>query len=67
MEFELPLLQLLCNPCHIEKSRDDRVLKQSGTRTHWEHGTLTGYYHIGCRCPECMDAMRVYDKARKAS
>lgn len=59
VEASLPLLQLLCRPCHIEKSRQDR-LESTGQRPYWEHGTVTGYYHKGCRCEECRQAMREY-------
>lgn len=64
MEAELPLLQLLCNPCHIEKSRIDRFLK-TGTPLYAQCGTTTGYYSRGCRCPECTEAMRRYSRSKK--
>ena len=29
-----------------------------------EHGTLSGYAHYRCRCPECCEASRVYNNRR---
>ena len=49
---ELEKCQLLCQPCHITKSRKD-LAAIKGQREYWEHGTLTGYRTRRCRCDEC--------------
>ncbi len=64
VERELPFLQLLCHPCHNDKSRSDRWIKV-GQRPYWVHGTATGYYHKGCRCDGCREAMRSYARRRR--
>lgn len=65
LEAELKKCQLLCKPCHQEKSIYDRGHKPAkGT-----HGTLSSYLY--CRCDLCRAAkaeyMRNYKRRRKKS
>ena len=59
IKAEVEKCQLLCGPCHAEKSRRDRS-KMFGIRTHWEHGTLGGYRH--CRCVACTAAKSEHNR-----
>ncbi len=55
---ELSKCQVLCKPCHLEKSRAElsKPLR---------HGTLHGYNHRGCRCDACRQANRErYNRVR---
>ena len=46
---ELDKCQLLCKPCHLEKTREVDGLKM-------EHGKDSMYRHGKCRCNACKDA-----------
>ena len=48
IEAEIFLSQLLCKPCHIEKTRVEFSYLRG-----WNHGTTFGYFTHKCRCPEC--------------
>ena len=54
---ELGRCQLLCKPCHIEKTIDER-----GYNRRTEHGTYARYKLSKCRCEACRKACR--DKTR---
>ena len=64
--------QLLCQKCHLDKSRKDGSLK---TRGETKHGTGTAYVGHKCRCLLCREWkrkysrewMRNYRKKKKAS
>ena len=58
-------LQVLCNGCHRLKSVGDRARKQ-GVREHWEHGTLTGYFAMKCKCAACLTARDAYAVVKRA-
>lgn len=46
---ELKKCQILCEPCHMEKTVED--IRKMRKRA---HGTLDGYVKWHCRCPRCM-------------
>lgn len=48
-DAELAKCQVLCKPCHLRKTADER-------RTPLVHGTNSGYSHKGCRCEDCRRA-----------
>lgn len=52
---ELKKCQVLCKSCHKEKS--DNAMKIAVP-----HGTHSGYSHHGCRCVNCCDAHREYNR-----
>lgn len=47
--------QLLCEPCHIEKTRREQSLPIT-------HGTRSGYMKHECRCDPCRGAYAAYKK-----
>jgi hypothetical protein len=53
---ELDKCQLLCRPCHIEKSSKERFGRPSKSP---EHGSHTAYQK-GCRCTECIEFNKEY-------
>jgi len=61
---ELDKCQLLCYDCHKAKTRKD-LAKKFGQREHWEHGTLTGYANKKCKCEDCFEAGREYQRTYK--
>jgi 5-methylcytosine-specific restriction endonuclease McrA len=56
-EAELAKCQLLCNPCHKIKTREE-MNDGPGRR---RHGTFSMRWREGCTCPECL----AYDRARR--
>lgn len=54
---ELKKCQLLCEPCHIEKTRQD-LNQQNARKT---HGTLSSYRY--CKCDLCKRAWYDYSNA----
>jgi hypothetical protein len=50
-EAELTKCQLLCKPCHIEKS-----VAEQGFHRRTEHGTYVSYRYGKCRCKACRKA-----------
>jgi hypothetical protein len=57
---ELKKCQLLCKSCHAKKSQTEQG--HIGTR---EHGLLSTYENLKCRCDACRKANAVYMKAYK--
>ena len=57
-EEELEKCQLLCKPCHVEKTIDER-----GHNRRTEHGTYACYRHLRCRCEACRKACRDHTRA----
>lgn len=57
---EVAKCQLLCQPCHAEKTR--RELGQQDARK--THGTLSSYRY--CRCERCRASMAEYCRKRRA-
>jgi hypothetical protein len=51
---ELKFCQLLCKPCHIEKTIKDKGFNQA------VHGLLSTYCNKKCRCDECRAANANY-------
>lgn len=49
LDAELAKCQILCRPCHVEKTRVDMrtIIKPL------VHGTASGYRYRGCRCDLC--------------
>jgi len=62
---ELKKCQLLCKPCHIEKT----VIDLGNTRTPGTHGTLSAYRY--CHCSKCRSVkseyMRNWKRNRRAA
>ncbi len=56
VEAELHYCQLLCNPCHRQKSIHDHGKNVS------VHGMLSMYINKKCRCDECRKANAEYKK-----
>jgi hypothetical protein len=66
LEAELAKCQLLCQSCHIEKTKAEFVYTESmrPVRLPIPHGTWAGYAHYKCRCHECRSAANAHDRAR---
>jgi hypothetical protein len=56
---ELSKCQLLCYPCHKDKTRAERAVDRA---TRALHGSLTKYRY-GCRCEACATVHKSYMKA----
>lgn len=54
---ELKKCQLLCFPCHIQKSMAER-----GRTGIYNHGTANRYRILGCRCELCSGYHKTYMK-----
>jgi 5-methylcytosine-specific restriction endonuclease McrA len=52
---ELKKCQVLCKKCHLEKTKV--FIKRPLI-----HGTKSGYSHYDCRCPDCKNAQKLYQK-----
>lgn len=50
-EAELTKCQLLCRPCHLEKTRASGDVRMQPELRHGENTTL--YFNYGCRCEPC--------------
>ncbi len=61
-EAELAKCQVLCAACHKIKT----VAEFSVRVKPQEHGTLTEYTHHECRCDQCREAFRTYQRAWRA-
>lgn len=55
IDKEISKCQLLCRPCHTEKTLMDNGRKRS------EHGSYNKYSH-GCRCDMCRSANTKYSR-----
>ena len=55
---ELRKCQILCEDCHLKKTREEDGFKA-------RHGTGGMYRHHGCRCEACKEANSSYYKAWK--
>lgn len=60
---ELKKCQLLCEPCHREKSAREASERLEGT---WRHGTQYGWQKKKCRCDECGPLWRKFNDDRNA-
>lgn len=60
LEDELGKCQLLCKPCHVEKTRAENKKRIEPYRS--AHGTVRRYCHYGCRCKSCKKAYSNYKK-----
>jgi 5-methylcytosine-specific restriction endonuclease McrA len=49
---EIEKCQLLCKPCHTEKT----FVNRDGGKGFVEHGTYSGYRWLKCRCEPCRNA-----------
>lgn len=56
---ELEKCQLLCKPCHVEKSTKERGFIKS------THGMLSMYVNKKCRCEDCRSALAHYMRQYK--
>lgn len=57
-EAELAKCQVLCDPCHEQKTNDDRYAPR-------EHGTPAMYKRGKCRCAACRKANTIYRRNLK--
>lgn len=57
---ELQKCQLLCKPCHGEKTGIETRAKNKKPR----HGTVNRYQNHECRCIDCRDAWTIYMRNR---
>lgn len=63
LQTELAKCQLLCDPCHIEKSRENGDFGGGHNRiVNPEHGTQVMFNRERCRCEPCLDWRRKYRK-----
>lgn len=63
---EVNKCQLLCHPCHIEKTRINGENPGGATRKRpLTHGTTHAYYTYKCRCELCREAKRIDRQNRK--
>ena len=60
---EINKCQLLCKPCHLEKSKKNWDWGVEKPR----HGTAWMYKKYKCRCDECRAAMSQYYHGRKSA
>lgn len=63
---ELKKCQLLCEPCHKQKSIQDMVEMRKWDETaitgRINHGTVNAYKNKRCRCQRCKDAWAEYSR-----
>lgn len=57
---ELSKCQLLCKPCHVSKTMEERGLRPSS------HGDLSMYTNRGCRCDLCKHANTAHYRKKRA-
>lgn len=60
---EVDKCQLLCVPCHEQKTREENGWFKVGDLTGRPHGHVTTY-DAGCKCQECREAVAI-DKAAR--
>lgn len=71
LDAEMSLLQLLCVPCHIQKTKaefDQYHRPRLNPVSQYKalsviHGTHRGRYQYNCRCEPCHVAYNTYDRA----
>ena len=59
IESEVNKCQLLCKPCHHQKTLDKQEYGKPSA-----HGTLWRYIRHKCRCPKCRTRMNNYQRER---
>ena len=63
---ELKKCQLLCNDCHLKKSKAEGSLSKGWTnKARLVHGSKWTYQHHGCRCEICREANRERNRLRR--
>lgn len=63
LKKELDKCQLLCTPCHLEKTSRQFYLKVK--RKPLVHGRLNSYVNWGCRCEPCSTVNKISCKERR--
>lgn len=61
---EVDKCQLLCRPCHLDKSRENGEL--ANRKKPLPHGTESGYLWHKCRCTPCKGAASAAQARRRA-
>jgi len=56
--LELAKCVVRCKACHLVKTVGELKAKYEANPTFRQHGTLSNYEKGGCRCDECLAAMR---------
>lgn len=64
LKTEVDKCQLLCVPCHLEKTAADTREQITGFRD-VQHGTYVSYRRYKCRCSDCVKANSEYLRAQK--
>lgn len=61
LKRELDKCQVLCRDCHQTKS----IIERGDVPCDFRHGRVNTYMR-GCRCEQCKEAIRAYDRKRRA-
>jgi hypothetical protein len=64
LKEELDLCQLLCKPCHIQKTLDDLPDWHYNKKGNINHGSINSYNN-GCRCEKCLNIHKEYNNKRR--
>jgi hypothetical protein len=62
---ELKKCQLLCNSCHIAKSKIDKEERAEELELSFTHGTLYGATKKNCKCDACINLLEEHNKLRR--
>lgn len=62
-----------CRTCSRDRARENMRKRRAestarlaaGDDSQVPHGTISGYFNHGCRCPECSAAQRTYDRTKR--